>query len=272
MDLNEKQKDKDIKYINIATKSGIIYFFIDDSGTILNKKLVKKVQSMINSKSKIENNLKAFAVTAIGMNKNQIKKGYRLSKSLKINLNININATFHRNEMRFDRQRNYFKNTKNEELWTIFKNLDDFIIKEGIISTSAGLNNFAEIYMGKQYDDNIIFRKIYYSLIKSINEIMEKKYPNFKAIIIFEGEIGNDYKRKKITLELKKEFNFNYIRSVRFMRKKNKKGQPNFGIELVDYINGSNFSYFSLQDFHIHLKNNISYDEINNNIGIKYAN
>jgi hypothetical protein len=117
---------------------------------------------------------------------------------------------------------------------------------------------------------SVITKNIYSSLLRAINKIMVEKYSNKKAIIIFESENGNDYKRLKLSTDCKKLYNLEKIRSIRFMKKQNNEEKPHFGIELVDYINGSSFSYFSLLDLHIHINNNISFKHYLELDGLKY--
>lgn len=253
----------EIKYIN-ETKKDAIYFFVDDSGTLMSKKQQLQLKEKFKAKQyNLENDLKSFSVTAVCMTRNQIKKGQRLSKSIKASFDIDVTAPFHRNKMKPNRANGAFKNTTNEELFTITQNLNKFIKKNNITFASVGLNNYAKIYNGNEYNKKQMLKEVYTRLIKSINKIMNLKYPNKKAIVVFEGENpSSDYSRYRLSKVASKEDPSNKIRSFRFMKKTNKKNIPNFGIEMVDYINGSMFSMYGLADFNIHFRSNLSVNNL----------
>jgi len=259
-----------VEFCNVLNKD-VIYFFVDDSGSILSENQQKDIAKKMNNKEvKIENNLKAFSVSAISLTRGQIKKGYKLATRMKNEFNLDKKIAFHRNKMKFGKPQGGFKNLDDKALWHINQSLNNFIKKEKLSIISVGRNNYAEIYCNNIVKKGDINKNIYFSLLKMINKIMIEKYSNKKAIIIFESENGNDYNRLKLSIDCKKLYNLEKIRSIRFMKKNNNKGYPNFGIELVDYINGSSFSYFSLLDLHIHMNNNVSFKEYLELDGLKY--
>lgn len=255
---------KKIKYLN-EIKKNEVYFFIDDSGTIMKPKQQRKLKNDFKNKEGIvPNDLKAFSVSAVCLEKQQIKKGQRLSKSLKHSFDIDISAPFHRNKMKPNRAQGAFKHLDNKQLFSITRALNKFIKNNSVTFASCGINNYSEVYNGNSFIYREVLRNIYDKLMISINKIMLQKYPNRKAIIIFEGENKkSDFDRFMFSTESNNANPVNKIRTIRFMKKTNKKNIPHFGIELVDYINGSMFSMFGLADFNIHFKNNMDIFNIN---------
>jgi hypothetical protein len=109
--MNEK-----VVFCNIANKD-VIYFFIDDSGSILPEKHQREIAKQMNNKElKMDNDLKAFSVSAISLTKDQIKKGYILSTRIKKQFNIDKKIPFHRNKMKFGKPQGGFKNLNDKEL------------------------------------------------------------------------------------------------------------------------------------------------------------
>lgn len=266
----EKMKNE-VKFINYCKKNDI-YFFVDDSGSLLELKKQKEIQDEINSQNKkmLDNDLKAFSLTAISMSKNQIKKGYRLANTIKTQYKINLETPFHRNKMKFNKPVEKFSHLDSDDLWEINKSLNNFIVKNKLSYLSVGRNNLSEIYLGNFSKKDLLWNNIYESFLNGIQKIMDEKYVGKKAIIIFESENGNNSKRIRKSNEIIKKNKLNSIRTIRFMNKINKFKKPNFGIELVDFVNGSSFGYFGLFDFHTHMNNNISFNDYIKNEGIKY--
>lgn len=115
--MKKNKNISDIKMLNYCVKKGAIYFFVDDSGTILENDKYKKIcEKITKNKENITNDLRAFCVTAVALSPEQVKKGQRLSKSIKSQYKIDPKAAFHRNEMKFDHQQGHFKNVTNSEI------------------------------------------------------------------------------------------------------------------------------------------------------------
>lgn len=135
-----------------------------------------------------------------------------------------------------------------------------------------GINNFCEIYNENVYDFTKIRKHIFEKLTDVIQEISTVKWVGKSVIIVLESENKrSDYYRFTIINNyINSNPSITIVRKIYFMRKTNCNNVPNFGIELVDYINGSSFSFFCLQDFHIHAINVFKTDYLYNASGIKY--